>query len=121
MNINIKRTGHTALIVDDVERAAKFYNTYFGFDIIFIFDDWGVVRKNKDDIAFIKKGAPHPPHFGLRVNSREEVDKAWNKLKNIGTKILEEPKLHSDESYSLLFADPDNNAVEIIYDPNIAG
>ena len=121
MGISIKRTGHTALMVDDVERAANFYNSNFGFDIIFIFDEWGLVRKNKDDIAFIRKGAPHPPHFGMRVTSKDEVDKALGKLKDIGTLILEEPKLHTDDSYSLLFADPDGNAVEIIYDPNISG
>lgn len=120
MTINIKRTGHIALVVENVEQAAKFYNTNFGFEIMYIFDEWGMVRKNKDDIAFIKKGSHHPPHFGLRVGSREEVDKAFDKLQTAGINILRGPKLHRDDSYSLYFSDPDGNAVEIIYDPNVS-
>lgn len=120
MSINIKRMGHVAIEVDNVEKAARFYNSNFGFDIVFIFDEWGIVRKNKDDIAFIKKGSNGlPPHFGLRVSSKEEVDKAHQKLIENGVKILTKPDLHKDESYSLLFEDLDGNASEIIYDPNI--
>jgi len=120
MSINIKRTGHTALFVNDVEKAANFYNENFGFEIIYIFDDWGVVRKNKDDIAFIKKGASHHlPHFGMRVSSKEEVDKAYKSLKEKDVKVILEPKVHRDDSYSFYFEDPDGNAAEIIYDPNV--
>lgn len=119
-SINIKRSGHVALEVDDVEKAARFYNENFGFEIIFIFNEWGLVRKNKDDIAFIKKGTGHPPHFGLRVGSRDDVDKAFDILKKKEIKIIHEPKLHKDDSYSLFFADPDGNVAEIIYDPNVS-
>lgn len=120
MSINIRRTGHVALLVDDVEKAAKFYNSNFGFEIVYIFDEWGMVRKNKDDIAFIKKGASqHLPHFGLRVNSKEEVDRAYKQLIERDIKVLREPKLHRDDSYSLYFEDLDGNAVEIIFDPNV--
>jgi|GEM_PF-1109954 len=120
MKINIKRMGHVAIEVENVEAAAKFYSNTFGFDIIYIFDDWGMVRKNKDDITFIKKGnTHHKPHFGLRVKSREEVDKASDNLAKNGITTLGKPELHKDESYSLYFEDPDGNIAEIIYDPNV--
>ncbi len=120
MNINIKRMGHVALHVEDVEKAAKFYNENFGFEIVFIFPDWGMVRRNKEDIAFIKKDeSHHDPHFGLRVSSKEEVDKAKKILEAKGVEIITDPKLHRDDSYSLYFKDPDGNVAEIIFDPNI--
>lgn len=112
--------GHVAIEVENVERAAKFYNLTFGFDIVYIFEEWGLVRKNKDDITFIKKGnGKHKPHFGLRVKSMEEVDKALETLDKKGIKTLGKPELHKDESYSLYFEDLDGNIAEIIFDPNV--
>lgn len=113
--------GHVAILVEDVEKAANFYNEVFGFDILYIFENWGMVRKNKEDIAFIKKGSSVSlPHFGLRVSSHEEVNKVREKLIELGVNVLSEPQTHKDDSYSFLILDPDNNAVEIIYDPSIA-
>jgi catechol 2,3-dioxygenase-like lactoylglutathione lyase family enzyme len=118
MTVDIKRTGHTAITVDDVKLAADFYCEHFGFEIGIIAEDWGIIRKNGDDIAFIKKGAgSHPPHFGLRVGSHDEVDDAYDQLKE-KVKILKERKMHRDKSYSFYFEDPDRNIVELIFDPN---
>lgn len=114
----IKRTGHTAIEVENVKRSIEFYKNHFGFETGYEAEDWGIVRKNGDDIAFIKKGvANHPPHFGLRVASYKEVDEAYDELKD-KVKILKGLKKHRDESYSFYFADPDGNVVELIYDPN---
>ena len=119
MSIDIKRMGHTAVEVDDVKRAIDFYVENFGFEKAIEAEDWGIVRKNGDDLAFIKKGVSHhPPHFGLRVDSLEAVDEGYAELKE-KVKVLREPKVHRDNSYSFYFADLDGNVVELIYDPNI--
>ncbi|MCF8260582.1 MAG: VOC family protein [Melioribacteraceae bacterium] len=118
--IDIKRTGHTAIEVNSVVQATKFYKDNFGFEVVYVADDWGIVRKNGDDLAFIKKGVSHhPPHFGLRVATTEEVDSAYEELKT-KVKILKEPIGHRDGSYSFYFADLDKNVVELIFDPNVA-
>lgn len=118
--IKVIGTGHTAILVEDVKKAAEFYKNHFGFEIGYVAEDWGIVRKGKNDIAFInKKNSHHPPHFGLRVNSRGEVDEAFEYLKKNNVKILREPKEHRDKSYSLYFEDLDGNVVELIYDPNL--
>lgn len=119
MSVEIKRMGHTAIEVEDVKRSVEFYINNFGFEKGIEAEDWGIVRKGGDDLAFIKKGASHhPPHFGLRVDSLQAVDKAYTDVKD-KVKVLREPKMHRDDSYSFYFADLDDNVVEIIYDPNI--
>lgn len=118
MSNQIKRMGHYAIEVEDVKKAVEFYVNNFGFEVGIEADDWGIVRKSGDDLAFIKKGASsHPPHFGLRVDSNEGVDEMYSELKD-KVQILREPKMHRDDSYSFYFADPDKNVVEIIFDPN---
>lgn len=118
MALKIKRMGHHAVLVDNVSSAVEFYTNNFGFEIGYEAEDWGIVRKGPDDLAFIKKGATeHPPHFGLRVESNQEVDNYYSELKD-KVKILRTPKLHRDDSYSFYFSDPDRNVVEIIFDPN---
>lgn len=118
MGIDIKRMGHTAIEVEDIKESIRFYKENFGFEDGIEAEDWGIVRKNGEDIAFIKKGlSHHPPHFGMRVESKEDVDKAYSELKD-KIKILREPKMHRDDSYSFYFSDPDGNVLELIYDPN---
>ncbi len=118
MKDRIIRMGHYAIEVADVNRAIEFYSENFGFEIGLAADDWGIVRKAGDDLAFIKKGvSSHPPHFGLRVRSINDVDELFEDLRD-KVKVLREPKLHRDKSYSFYFTDPDSNVVEVIFDPN---
>jgi extradiol dioxygenase family protein len=80
--MEVIRTGHNAILVENIEESVKFYTENFGFEEGLIAEDWAIVRKNGDDIAFIKKGvSQHPPHFGLRVKSNEDVDDAYEKIK----------------------------------------
>lgn len=104
--INVTGTGHIAIKVENVKKAAEFYEKNFGFEIKYLAEDWGIVRKGKYDIAFINKNNEHhPPHFGLRVDSKNEVDRAYEYLINGKVKILREPKEHRDKSYSFYFED----------------
>lgn len=119
MSIKVRRMGHVALRVKDVQASLEFYKN-LGLEPVWSKDtDWGMLRLGQDDLALIKDDpyAHHPPHFGLRVESNAAVDELHDGLKAQGVTILREPKLHRDKSYSFYFADPDGNIVEVLYDP----
>lgn len=118
--IHSVRMGHTAIEVSNIKEAANFYSTYFPFDVIYVYDDWGLLRhKNSgDDLALLIPGGKHHPHTGIRVSSNQAVDDAYNNLTGTPAQLKTQPKLHRDNSYSFYFADPDGNMFEVIYDPS---
>ncbi len=119
MPVKVRRMGHVALRVKDVQKSLEFYQQ-LGLEPVWNKDtDWGMLRLGQDDLALIKEDphAHHPPHFGLRVDSNEAVDKLYEEMSGRGVNILREPKHHRDQSYSFYFSDPDGNIVEVLYDP----
>lgn len=118
--IKFERMGHVAIQVADIERSVKFYRDILGLKLSWKMEkDWTILSCGKDDLALIRKGPDvhHPPHFGLRVGSAEEVDQAYEELKD-QVKITKGLVTHRDESRSFYFEDPDGNQVEVIFDPN---
>ena len=118
--IQFKRMGHTAITVSDIKQAAEFYSSHFEYDIVYVYDDWGLLKHKKsgDDLALLIPGGKHHPHTGIRVESNEAVDKAYSELIRQEIAVKTAPKLHRDNSYSFYFSDPDGNYFEIIFDPS---
>lgn len=114
------RMGHTAIEVENIKNAAEFFSTHFQFDVIYTYDDWGLLRhKNSgDDLALLIPGGKHHPHLGIRVASNQDVDDAFKSLSGSTAQLKTQPKLHRDNSYSFYFADPDGNLFEVIFDPS---
>ncbi|MCK6601039.1 MAG: VOC family protein [Bacteroidetes bacterium] len=118
--VNSVRMGHIAIEVSDIRKAADFYSSIFPFDIVYVYDDWGLLRHREtgDDLALLIPGGNHHPHNGIRVRSNAEVDAAYSELAESGIRVKTKPKLHRDGSYSFYFSDPDSNLFEIIFDPS---
>jgi catechol 2,3-dioxygenase-like lactoylglutathione lyase family enzyme len=118
---------HVALNVTDVARAEAFYVGVLGFR-----EEW---RPDPDNLYLILEGdnlAIHKisgeraekgqalGHLGIVVKRPEDVD-AWGAhLRAHGVKMLAEPRTHRDGARSLYCADPDGNAVQILYHPPIS-
>ena len=118
--INSKRMGHIAVEVENIQDAVEYYTHHFPFDVEYAYEDWGLLRHRLtgDDLALLKKGGKHHPHLGFRMENNEDVDVAYYEFKNKGLKLLTEPKLHRDKSYSFYMADLYGNVLEVIHDPN---
>ncbi len=112
---------HLALLVHDLSRARRFYETYFGFDkdsqwfggeTLFIRNHEGF------DVALMR--GEHPPnpgafhHFGFQTESPRDVRQLQKRLEMDGVPILEiveEPDL-----VSFKCTDPDGYTVEVYCD-----
>lgn len=118
--INSLRMGHSAIEVKSIKSAVEFYTRHFPFDVIYEYEDWGLLRHRDsgDDLALLAIGGRHHRHLGLRVASNSDVDSAYEYMKTAGTDLKTTPKLHRDQSYSFYFSDPDGNIMEVIYDPS---
>jgi catechol 2,3-dioxygenase-like lactoylglutathione lyase family enzyme len=115
----IKRMGHVAIQVTDLERSLAFYRDTLGLQSKWAGDDdWAQVCVGSDDLSLIRKqAAVHPPHLGFRTNSREDLIKLHAELRAQQVTV-EEIKLHRDATESFYFRDPDGNWLEALWDPS---
>lgn len=110
--------GHAALFVDDVKTASAFYKDVLELKPVWEGeDDWSNFELGGDDLSLVKKkGAVHPPHIGFYVGSRDDLVAMHLRIKATGVKV-ETIDLHRDGTESFYFRDPDNNLLEMIFDP----
>ncbi len=114
----IKRMGHVALQVKDLDRSLKFYESLGLTKKWSGDDDWAQVAIGSEDLSLIRKqGALHPPHVGFRVEDRVGLQNLHKDLVDRGI-YVEAIKLHRDATESFYFRDPDGNWLEALWDPS---
>jgi catechol 2,3-dioxygenase-like lactoylglutathione lyase family enzyme len=126
---------HVALNVSDMARSEAFYVGVLGFreewrpdaDNLYLIlngDNLAlhtfVPKGTSDEQAFRERQGQALAHLGIVVKRPEEVDAWAAHLKAHGVKMLAEPRTHRDGARSLYCADPDGNAVQILYHPPIS-
>jgi catechol 2,3-dioxygenase-like lactoylglutathione lyase family enzyme len=126
---------HLALSVADVARAEAFYVGVLGFRVewrpdpdnlylILAGDNLALHKfepKDADDQrSFAERRGQAFGHLGIVVKRPEGVDTWAAHLHAHGVKMLAEPRTHRDGARSLYCADPDGNAVQILYHPPIS-
>lgn len=101
---------HIAINSEDLQRDLREYQR-LGFRLETIYHDWAMLRDTRGfGIALLASGSKHPPHFGLRVDTREELDRAAARE---GRTVHE----HRDGSLSFYTKGVSGHAVEVIYYP----
>ena len=112
-----KKMGHTGIQVADLPRAIAFYRDVLGFQVDWSADDWANVSLGGDDLGLIATPpGRHPPHLGLRVDSRDDLMKAHADLQSKGVDVGP-VKGQRDGSMSFYFRDPDGNQLEALWMP----
>lgn len=101
---------HLAIDSKDLPQDVRDYQRV-GFHLETLYDDWAMLRDAKGfGLALLGPGSKHPPHIGLRVDSREALEAAANRE---GRSIKE----HRDRSLSFYTKGVGGRAVEVIYYP----
>lgn len=118
------------LAVDDLAIMREFYSEKIG---------WKPVAENKDIVFYKMNGfllslcmkkdlasfigiAPEGTGFrsftlGYNVSTKEEVDELYEQFKTKGIKVLKEPAEAPFGAYFFYFSDPENNVLEIAFNP----
>ena len=101
---------HIAVASKDLKRDVQEYER-IGFRLETMYDDWAMLRDAKGfGVALLAPGSKHPPHMGLRVETREALEQAAARE--------ERPvKEHRDRSVSFYTKGVGGQAVEVIYYP----
>lgn len=126
--IRLKRPGHVALIVGDVERSKAFYRDVLGLEI----------REEDPEHGGTFMGLPNfghnvdlfptqtasgsdqrlsgqrVHHFAFQVDSHEDLREAYRTLKGAGVEIL--AAVDHQSQHSIYVRDPDGNTVEIYWE-----
>lgn len=126
---------HAAVWVADLDKIKEYYIKYFGaksnqlyenrttgFTSYFLSFGSGAqleimhradIPENSNDIT----GKQHKGliHLAFMVDSKEEVDKKAEELKNAGYEVLRGPRMTGDGYYEFETLDPEGNRLEIIY------
>ncbi|NES78816.1 MULTISPECIES: VOC family protein [Okeania] len=114
--MKLKRLGHVAICVQDVDKAVEFYQN-LGMEIAWKDADWAYLKAGDDGLALLSPGYEQAgPHFGFVFSDRSEMETAYEQLKvqNIQVSPVHE---HRDGTASFYGRDLDGNWFEYLYEP----
>jgi hypothetical protein len=101
---------HIAIESEDLKRDVEEYER-IGFRLETMYEDWAMLRDARGfGIALLPPASKHPPHLGLRVETREALVAAAERE---GRPVKE----HRDRSVSFYTRGVGGRAVEVIYYP----
>lgn len=101
---------HIAVNSEDIKRDVEEYRR-MGFQLETLYHDWAMLRDARGfGVALLAPGSKHPPHFGIRVETREALDQAAARE---GRSVHE----HRDGTVSFYTKGVSGNPVEVIYYP----
>jgi catechol 2,3-dioxygenase-like lactoylglutathione lyase family enzyme len=120
------------LAVDDLEVMRQFYSEVIGQPPVAENQDIAFFKMNglilslckKKDLAHFIGIASEGSGFkgitlGHNVPTKEEVDVLYKQLKNKGVTVVKEPTETPFGAYFFYFSDPENNILEIAFNPFI--
>ncbi len=101
---------HIAIHTEDLGRDVEAYKQ-MGFRVETLYEDWAMMRDRAGfGIALLPPGSKHPPHLGLRVETREALEEAARRENH-------PVKQHRDASLSFYTKGVGGSVVELVYYP----
>jgi catechol 2,3-dioxygenase-like lactoylglutathione lyase family enzyme len=114
--MKLKRLGHVAICVSDLDQAAQFYQT-LGLEVVWQDKDWAYLKAGHDGLALLgpdyqQAGA----HFGFVLSDRQDLQSAHVQLATQGVTVSQIHE-HRDGTASFYGRDPDGNTFEYLFEP----
>ena len=101
---------HVAVPSEDLTRDVREYER-LGFRVETLYHDWAMLRDARGfGVALLGPGSKHPPHMGLRVETRAALDEAARRENR-------PVKEHRDHTVSFYTKGVGGQIVEVIYYP----
>lgn len=114
--MKLKRIGHVAICVQDINKAAEFYQN-LGMDVVWKDADWAYLKAGEDGLALLGPSYKHAgQHFGFIFNERSEIEVAYEQMKAAGVDVRPIHD-HRDGTASFYGRDLDGNWFEYLYEP----
>lgn len=114
--MKLKRIGHVAICVKDINKAAEFYQN-LGMDVVWKDADWAYLKAGEDGLALLGPDYKHAgQHFGFIFHERSEIEAAYEQMKAAGVDVRPIHD-HRDGTASFYGRDPDGNWFEYLYEP----
>jgi catechol 2,3-dioxygenase-like lactoylglutathione lyase family enzyme len=116
--MQLKRLGHVAICVQDIPKAAAFYEN-LGMTLVWKDRDWAYLKAGEDGLALLSPNYDQAgPHFGFIFGDRREMESAYSQLKADGVHVSEVHE-HRDGTASFYGRDLDGNWFEYLYEPPV--
>jgi hypothetical protein len=101
---------HIAVKTEDMHADVRAYER-LGFSVETLYEDWAMLRDAQGfGVALLPPGSKHPPHIGIRVETREALEEAARRENR-------PVKEHRDRSLSFYTRGANGRALEVIYYP----
>ena len=123
---------HVALRVRNVPVSQRFYEEVFDMEVVWKPDEENVyLSTGYDNLALhqvsVEEGTRllevpiHPlDHLGFLMESPDKVKAMFQEIVDRGITVVKPLKEHRDGSYSFYLADPDQNTIQVLYEPTIS-
>lgn len=123
---------HLALRVRDVQVSQSFYEQTFDMEVVWKpdpenvylstgYDNLALHQVSVEESEQLQQAAVHPlDHMGFLMESKEKVEALFREVVDRGVTIVKPLKEHRDGSFSFYMADPDQNTIQVLYEPTIA-
>ncbi|MGK7904127.1 MAG: VOC family protein [Hormoscilla sp.] len=117
--MKLKRLGHVAICVQDIDKAAEFYQN-IGMSLAWKDSDWAYLKAGDDGLALLSPSYGQAgPHFGFVFSDRAQMEACYQQLQGSGVKVSQIHE-HRDGTASFYGQDPDSNWFEYLYEPAVS-
>jgi len=122
---------HLALRVKDIQVSQHFYESVFGMRVVWHpdaenvylstgMDNLALHQYPQEDVSELAPAHLHPlDHLGFLMESPQDVEDFFQEVSLQGVTIVKPLQKHRDGSFSFYLADPDQNTIQILYEPSV--
>ena len=112
--------GQVSLVVKDLEAAQRFYVQQLGLPLLFRTDTLLFLAAGDTRIMVTAGDATQQSANSILYFRVPDLDRAWNRLRDLGVNVLQAPSLVAPmadhDLYMAFFADPDDNTLALMYE-----